>query len=643
MAFLSFRARGRVGGLYNENIKKLSLFFFFGFPTPFSAFPSTSLPIQHYSPTQDLPPHTHTPRPALASTAPTIWTPVEHYRSNDAIVGKPPVVGAPPMSYDTGHASDEHAGALDIDSIWNSIALEEFRSLVPSRVLRRIAERDEALALVPLNGELLRVHGSVMMIDISGFTSITAALNQLGPEGAEVLSDELNRYYRRIIDTIYEHGGDVTSFSGDALIALWETSSDTPHGEAELRTQLSASLLDAVLCATKLAEFTQSISSINAELNLHIGVSSGKILFAVVGGRGSNVMGKWKSTLVGDPVNEAAVAVNIAERREVALPAQAADALNILFPDLTLIEKKEDFFLISTSELMAHHSKTIAQPSNSLSLYAPPMQLTRRESCYSRMDIDIEIDADISLIVSSFAFDTVAVTLAGQSHGELRSVVSVFVRLSGMTTLTFERNEDFQRLNKAVTTVQKALLASQGILNKVCVDDRGVLLLCLFGLPRHTHEDDPERAVAFAIKIVPRLLRVVGNVSIGISRAKVFCGLTGSRKRRDYTVVGDGVNIAAALMVAGAASTESEILTDEDVMQKVSPQARTLNVTFRTASNFHIKGHGQATVYQVEPGVGDGFAQTMSSVGVALEAVEDPARNGTVCTFGKKKSCEWCS
>ncbi|MCI0520754.1 MAG: tetratricopeptide repeat protein, partial [Chloroflexi bacterium] len=40
------------------------------------------------------------------------------------------------------------------------------------------------------------------------------------------------------------------------------------------------------------------------------------------------------------------------------------------------------------------------------------------------------------------------------------------------------------------------------------------------------------------------------NVRIGVSSAFVYCGLVGSAARREYTVIGDGVNLAARLMQA---------------------------------------------------------------------------------------------
>ena len=61
----------------------------------------------------------------------------------------------------------------------------------------------------------------------------------------------------------------------------------------------------------------------------------------------------------------------------------------------------------------------------------------------------------------------------------------------------------------------------------------------MFGLPLHAREDDAERAVVFAMRVVPQLERVVGHVTIGVSRGRVFCGTIGhSSLRESYDVLG---------------------------------------------------------------------------------------------------------
>jgi len=57
----------------------------------------------------------------------------------------------------------------------------------------------------------------------AGFTPLTEALNTLGAEGVETVTEHLNNYFGTMIDMIAEHGGDIVKFAGDALMVIWPT------------------------------------------------------------------------------------------------------------------------------------------------------------------------------------------------------------------------------------------------------------------------------------------------------------------------------------------------------------------------------------------------------------------------------------
>lgn len=59
--------------------------------------------------------------------------------------------------------------------------------------------------------------GAVMLADISGFTALAERLSNSAGPGFEALSASLNRYFNHMTDMIYQHGGDVIKFAGDAV------------------------------------------------------------------------------------------------------------------------------------------------------------------------------------------------------------------------------------------------------------------------------------------------------------------------------------------------------------------------------------------------------------------------------------------
>ncbi len=63
--------------------------------------------------------------------------------------------------------------------------------------------------------------GSVMSLDLKGFTKMTGELMKNGKFGAEILSDIINKVFEPVIVSIYGHGGYITAFVGDAITAVF--------------------------------------------------------------------------------------------------------------------------------------------------------------------------------------------------------------------------------------------------------------------------------------------------------------------------------------------------------------------------------------------------------------------------------------
>ncbi len=106
-----------------------------------------------------------------------------------------------------------------------------------------------------------------------------------------------------------------------------------------------------------------------------------------------------------------------------------------------------------------------------------------------------------------------------------------------------------------------------GVVNKIDLYDHGDKLMALFGAPV-AHEDDAERAVRTALDMQRALEEKCAWVRqrIGVSTGMVFAGHVGGAMRREYTVMGDEVNLAARLM---SAAQEGEVLLAGYVQRKV--------------------------------------------------------------------------
>ncbi len=138
--------------------------------------------------------------------------------------------------------------------------------------------------------------------------------------------------------------------------------------------------------------------------------------------------------------------------------------------------------------------------------------------------------------------------------GIIQEATIMFADIRNFTTIS-ERNspqETVSMLNEYFSLMVDIIHSYEGILDKYIGD----ALLAVFGAP-FPSGNDPDQAVKTAIDMLDvleefnRKRRAEGkgpiNIGIGISTNNVLSGNIGSLKRMDYTVIGDGVNIASRL------------------------------------------------------------------------------------------------
>ena len=79
--------------------------------------------------------------------------------------------------------------------------------------------------------------GAAMFADLSGFSTMADVLSAHGTHGAEVLANMMRVVFEPLVDAVYEQGGFVIGYAGDAFNAIFP---DDQHPDQTMRRCLAA-------------------------------------------------------------------------------------------------------------------------------------------------------------------------------------------------------------------------------------------------------------------------------------------------------------------------------------------------------------------------------------------------------------------
>jgi class 3 adenylate cyclase len=112
-------------------------------------------------------------------------------------------------------------------------------SLLAAYVPRLLREWTE----VTPHARFREVPGSLVFVDISGFTRLSERLARKGKVGAEELTDTIDACFADLLPVAYDNGGSLIKFGGDALLLLF-TDSGHPAKAARAAEGMRRTLRD---------------------------------------------------------------------------------------------------------------------------------------------------------------------------------------------------------------------------------------------------------------------------------------------------------------------------------------------------------------------------------------------------------------
>ncbi|MCB0172011.1 MAG: tetratricopeptide repeat protein [Anaerolineae bacterium] len=395
----------------------------------------------------------------------------------------------------------------------------------PPAVVRAVAAEPR----LPDRPQIERLPAAVLFADVSGFTPLTEALAQRGARGPEELTTLLNQYFTRMIDLIEAEGGEVVKFAGDAVMVLFPAGGE-PLGYAVRRAAQAADAMQMAM--TEFAQLQTSAGPV--ALGMKVGLGAGEVLVMQVGG----VLDRWEYVIAGDVLRQVAEAEKQAERGDIILSPGAQAA--------------------------RHPDPLPARPLPQPDWPAVPHP------------------AAVADVLQHYVPGPVRSWLERGLHAWLADFRAMGVMFIGVKGLNYDRPDILDKLHAFLSAAQTVIYRYQGTVNRLAVDDKGTVLLVLVGAPPFSHEDDALRTVRCGLDLQQTARQHELELAIGITSSRIFSGPVGSTTRREYTVMGDAVNLAARLM---SQAGPSGILCDEDTRRKTQQR-----IAFDTLSPVKLKG-----------------------------------------------------
>jgi class 3 adenylate cyclase/tetratricopeptide (TPR) repeat protein len=430
-----------------------------------------------------------------------------------------------------------------------------------------------------VSGQILR--GSLLFSDVSGFTPLSERLAVLGPQGAERVTAIMNQYFAAMLEIISWSGGTLIKFAGDAMLVFFPEQESGEHSSWAVR--VGQRMLHAMNNFTQIETPKGPV-----RLQMKIGLATGEFMAASVGSEK-----RMEYFVIGTAVTQTMGAEGkttgggqLVVNEETALCLGEAHVQKVLADGFYLLKSVSDE-VIDDYEIKAETRRARG---------AVPWNASPR-AILAQIEVALRQIQAVKPYLPPELVDRIVVhARRRQVDSEYRPTTVMFCNFTGPEALLdLWGPGNVQRitsiLNAYFASMQEVVARYGGIISRVDPYSKGTKMLILFGAPV-AHEDDPQRAVSAALAMnaelealdetwrrkFARYLPSVAGGSVdqtvalvqhrmGITFGQTFAGQVGSTTRREYTVMGDEVNLAARLM---SVAEMGQILIEQQVQKAVA-------------------------------------------------------------------------
>lgn len=447
--------------------------------------------------------------------------------------------------------------------------------------------------------------GTFMFSDVSGFTALSEQIQQAGgSEGIDILTAVINEFFSSMLEILAKSNGMLLKFAGDALLTFFPAGSGADEAPLAIRTglRMQREMMEKFQPIQNPA-LEQLLGEHDHELTMSIGICQGLLFEAVVGNEIQR-----DHIIQGDLPGAAMAAEEAGVRDDVIITPmlQAAHA-----DKFETVPAGEKFFRVidNFGDALGDYEFTIPRRRRAQSTAIFGLE---EENLAEDLVRNLDRLEGIARFIAKEVVAKLAFSADFRIEADKRRSTTIFTQFTGFADMLSEWGAEelpliVSILNRFYNLMQRTISSNGGVLTRTDPYGRGVKMLITFGAPI-AHPDDPERAVTTALEMNRLLAQFnVGlhdelpdrlqrdtyiQQRIGITHGQVFTTEAGWQSRREFTVMGDDVNLAARLM---SKAEMGQIIISRPVWERVNPHFETEELP-----PFKLKGKTEPTpAYQV--------------------------------------------
>lgn len=357
-------------------------------------------------------------------------------------------------------------------------------------------------------------HGTLrayaLFVDLSGFTPLTEELMKEGTQGAEQLSYLLNEIFEPLVHLVYERGGFIPYFAGDAFTAIFPEKESGTNAYDLVRTAARARDLFRQR-ENRFGKYT---------IGIKFGLSYGTVEWGIVGKKHHSFYFR------GDCIDRCAWCQTLARDQHIVVD--------------DVIRERIGGRLFKLEEVGTRAYRIIGN-----------VPLVDDGRVQPRRPAPLQKEVALQFLPEA--------VVQYSQEGEFRVIISIF--------LSFEGIDNHDLLNRFATVVLNQIDRFSGYFKEIDFGDKGGVIACFFGAPV-SFENNVNRALEFILtvkeEIQPLQEEQNFNVRAGITMGTAFTGIVGGEERCQYACVGNHVNLAARIMTS---ADWEDILVDGEMQR----------------------------------------------------------------------------